>query len=414
MRTLQRGGATRTLHEPEVAKIATYSHTSCMAEQTVGSRVAAFREARGMTGAQLGAAIGLSKSQISKIENGARSLDVSEVALVADALGVTLAELLGVERKGGLALAARVMSELTEADALPARRRVRQVLESESALADAVGLLPARPSDAGSVVIAMAGAHTGSALRQGARLAETVRDTLGLGRAPIADLAALCERHFGLSVLAWPTGQAVSGLCAHGDGVALCFISTSFPVGHQRFTAAHELAHHVLGDPREIIVEGDLFAVKTPVEQRANAFAAGLLMPPAGLHEVVARRPVNAAVLAELMVEFTVSYKALLYRLADQSVRLLTPAQRDSWLQRTATSVLREAGHLQSAELTTPDQSKRIPARLWQAAQNGYVSGRVGIGLLSALLDEDAEDIYQRLADQGVRPPMLQDDLADL
>ncbi len=370
-----------------------------------------------MTGVQLGAAIGLTKSQISKVENGTRNLDVSEVALVANALGVTLAEVLGVERMGGVALAARVMNELAGTEALQARRRVRQVLEAESALADAVGLLPARPSEVGLGVIERARAESRSAsspASKGAWLAREVRSALGLGRAPIADLGVLCERHFGLAVLAWPTGQAVSGLCAHGDGVALSFVSTSFPVGHQRFTAAHELAHHILGDPREVIVEGDLFALKTPAEQRANAFAASFLMPADGLREVVAARPVDAIVLAELMREFTVSYRALLFRLADRAVRLLTQAQRDTWLQRTPTNVLQEAGYLRPAELTSPDQAKRVPSRLWQAARHGYESGRVGIGLLSALLDEEAEEVFEQLVSGGIRPPTPPDDLADL
>jgi len=232
--------------------------------------------------------------------------------------------------------------------------------------------------------------------------------------APIADLVALCERHFGLAVLSWPTGNAVSGLCAHGDGIALSFVSTSFPPGHQRFTIAHELAHHILEDPREVIIESDLFSVRTPVEQRANAFAAALLMPAEGLREVVAGRRVDATVLAELMREFMVSYRALLFRLTDQTVRLLTPAQRDTWLERAPTSVLREAGDINPAELTCPDQVRRVPARLWQAAQHGYESGRVGIGALSALLDEDAEDLFVRLASEGVRPPVPSDDLAGL
>ncbi len=129
---------------------------------------------------------------------------------------------------------------------------------------------------------------------------------------------------------------------------------------------------------------------------------------------------------AELMREFVVSYRALFFRLADRSVRLLTPAQRDAWLERTPTSVPREAGDVSPAELTSPDQVKRVPARLWQAAQHGYESGRVGIGVLSALLgrvgigvlsallDEEAEDLFARLASEGVRPPIMHDDLADL
>jgi transcriptional regulator with XRE-family HTH domain len=386
-------------------------------QQSVGTRIAALRSVRGMSGERLGALLGLTKSQVSKIEKGTRKLDVSEVALVADALGVTLAEVLGVERRGGLALAARVMSERDHAETLPARRRVRQTLEAEAVLADAVGLLPARPSAAGAALMAeirAEGVPAGAAASRGALLADAVRDVLGLGRAPIADLAALCERHFGLSVLLWPIGTSVSGLCAHGDGVALSLVSTSFPPGHQRFTTAHELAHHILEDPREIIIESDLLAIGTPGEKRANAFAAALLMPADGLREVVADRPIDAAVLAELMREFMVSYWALLYRLADRSVRLLTPALRDAWLERTATSVLREAGDIDPAELTSPDQGKRVPARLWQAAQHGYESGRVGIGVLSALLDEDAEDLFARLADEAVRPPIMRDDMDDL
>src|SRR6266568_916494 len=81
---------------------------------------------------------------------------------------------------------------------------------------------------------------------------------------------------------------------------------------------------------------------------------------------------------------------------------------------RTPTSVPREAGDVSPAELTSPDQVKRVPARLWQAAQHGYESGRVGIGVLSALLDEEAEDLFARLASEGVRPPIMHDDLADL
>src|SRR5271156_2027702 len=79
-----------------------------MGDNGLGARIAALREARGMTGEELGSAIGLSRSQISKIEHGTRRLDVSEIAEIADVFEVTLGEVLGVERSGSLALAARV------------------------------------------------------------------------------------------------------------------------------------------------------------------------------------------------------------------------------------------------------------------------------------------------------------------
>jgi Zn-dependent peptidase ImmA (M78 family) len=260
------------------------------------------------------------------------------------------------------------------------------------------------------------GIPSGRALwRDGEDLADLVRQGLGLGRAPIADVAELAERHFGLDVLAWPTGQAVSGLCAHGQDIAMMLISTSFPRGHQRFTAAHELAHHLLRDPREIVIDSELYNGGSPMEKRANAFAAALLMPADGLRDVIADRPIDEAVLDELMRHFGVSFSALLYRLASGSVGLLSTGARDSWLERPVSSVLHAANDPAPGELTVPDQSRRIPPRLWRAAQAGYQNGRVGIGTLAALADEDAEQLFIRLAANGVHPPApVDDNLQDL
>jgi Zn-dependent peptidase ImmA (M78 family)/transcriptional regulator with XRE-family HTH domain len=384
----------------------------------LGARIAGLREARGITGQQLGDALGLSRSQVSKIEHGTRRLEVSELAAVADVLEVSLAEVLGAERSTSLALAARVMEAPHDGDdTLHPRRRMRQLLEAEATLAATTGLQEGRPSSSGERVLALISEQgipsSRAAWQDGEALADLVREGLGLGRAPVADVAGLAEQHFGLDVLAWPTGEAVSGLCAHGRGVAMMLISTAFPRGHQRFTAAHELAHHLLRDPREIVIDSDLYAIGSPMEKRANAFAAALLMPSEGLSEMIADHPVDAALLTGLMRQFGVSFTALLYRLGSGSVGLLTPAARDEWLQKTPSSVLRTANDPAPEELTSPDESKRIPARLWRAAQAGYQSGRVGIGTLAALADEPPEELFTRLAADGIRPPAPDDDLAD-
>ncbi|GIF17563.1 Zn-dependent peptidase ImmA (M78 family)/transcriptional regulator with XRE-family HTH domain [Actinoplanes tereljensis] len=388
-----------------------------MAGKTVGARIAELRAARGLTGTELGEALGLTKSQVSKIENGTRKLDVGELAVIADVLQVTLAEVLGMHRKGPLALAARVMSVPASDETLAARRRVRQVLETEAALADATGLRPLTRSAAAEKVAERALSEAladKSPTVAGSRLAEIVREELGLGSSSIADLPALCERHFALNMLAWPTGTAVSGLCAQGTDIAVVLMSSSYSRGHQRFTGAHELGHHILHDPREVIVESDLFVVNSPVERRANAFAAALLMPPQGLREVAGGRKIDEAVLTELVHEFDVSYTALIHRLADPVAGLLSKDERDAWLARSATAVLRVGGDLDPQRWTTADEGTRIPPRLWAAAQLGYRRGQVGLGVLSSLLDEDADELYLRLVEAEILPPAVPDDLADL
>lgn len=389
-----------------------------MDAKELGARVAALREARGMTGQELGDALGLSRSQVSKIEHGARRLEVSELAEIADTFEVSLAELLGTERSTSLALAARIMAAPDADETLPSRRRMRQLLEADATLANATGLQESRPTPSGRDVLGLItqqGIPSSRAPWQdGEDLARLVREGLGLGRAPIANVAELAEQHFGLDVLAWPTGNAVSGLCAHGQGIAIMLVSTAFPRGHQRFTAAHELAHHLLRDPREIVIDSDLYDTGNPMEKRANAFAAALLMPVDGLRDVTADRPIDETVLSQLMRHFDVSFSALLYRLATSSVGLLDTQKRDAWLQKSASAVLRAAHDPSPEELTSPDEVKRIPARLWRAAQAGYQNGRVGIGTLAALADEPPEYLFTRLAANGITPPPLADDLADL
>lgn len=384
----------------------------------LGARVASLREARGMTGQELGDALGLSRSQVSKIEHGSRRLEVSELAEIADVLAVSLPELLGTERSTSLALAARVMDAPEASETLPSRRRMRQLLEAEATLTSATGLQESRPTPSGRDVlglIARQGIPSHHAPWQdGEDLARLVREGLGLGRAPIANVAELAEQHFGLDVLAWPTGKAVSGLCAHGQGIAMMLVSTAFPRGHQRFTAAHELAHHLLHDPREIVIDSDLYDSGNPMEKRANAFAAALLMPADGLRDVVADRPVDEIMISQLMRHFGVSFSALLYRLATPRIGLLKTEKRDAWLQKSASAVLRAAHDPSPEELTNPDEAKRIPARLWRAAQAGYQNGRVGIGTLAALADEAPEHLFTRLAASGITPPPPADDLTDL
>jgi transcriptional regulator with XRE-family HTH domain len=74
----------------------------------VGLRVRAARKRTGLSQVQLGLALGLDKSQISKIEKGKRRLDIGEVADAAICLGTTTRELLGMGERSKLDLAARL------------------------------------------------------------------------------------------------------------------------------------------------------------------------------------------------------------------------------------------------------------------------------------------------------------------
>lgn len=109
----------------------------------------------------------------------------------------------------------------------------------------------------------------------------------------------------------------------HAAGVV---INSSHPAPLQRFTAAHELGHHVLGhsyslDDENSIVDGGRGT--DPLEVAAHAFAANLLMPLASVEYHLERlglerqRPAITPVAAyRLSVELGVSYAAAAVQLA--------------------------------------------------------------------------------------------------
>ena len=388
--------------------------TLVVMEEGIGRRIKLFRRQRGLTGEELGQAVGLRKDQISRIESGERQIEVTEAALIAEALEVTIGDLLGNKPSKSLALAARVMAPLADGEAAPAQLRVRQILEVDSVLANATGSKTPEPSEGGLSAYEHArhSSPRASSTNRGYAIAKAVRSDLGLGGAPILDLPALIESNFGVDVVLWPTGESVSGLCVHGDGVAVLFVSSSFPYGHQRFTLAHELAHHLVDDPQEVVIDEDLFGRGTPPETTANAFAAELLMPDSSIKSLVDRQRIDASTIQMLMRTFGVSYQALIVRL--HALRLISDNARTAWEARSPSSVLREAGDPDPAELVFADGAKRVPPRLWRTARLGYSEGKVGISALAGLQQRDPEDLYTELVEEGLYPPLVQDDLSDI
>lgn len=77
----------------------------------VSHRIKELREMRGMSQERLGALIGRSKSVISRLEDGTTQLDLKITSKIADALGVSLAEVLNIETSGGPRLAPDGLAE---------------------------------------------------------------------------------------------------------------------------------------------------------------------------------------------------------------------------------------------------------------------------------------------------------------
>lgn len=69
--------------------------------QTLGARVAALRNAQGITQVQLASALGVSQQTVNAYETGARRVPVSALPTLAKYLGVSLEELIGEKPQPG-------------------------------------------------------------------------------------------------------------------------------------------------------------------------------------------------------------------------------------------------------------------------------------------------------------------------
>lgn len=375
------------------------------AESGIGARIAEARAALRMTGTRLGELVGLRKDQISKIESGRRRVDVSELPRFAAALDVTMRQLLGQPERPALAMAARLATDAAPGAMAPARRRARQLLELDDLLTQVGGMAPARSSPAGAEVMksaqqqfAAAPTTKLAARRQGSALAEMTRRQLDLGSDALGDLAAVIEAHFAVDVALSPLGTEADGLCVHAGNAALVLASTDYSDGHVRFTLAHELAHHVLGDPRDVIEENEhaMFA-DDAVECRANAFAGHLLMPERGIRAVLdwlgePGTGVTERSVVALMEHFGVSRQALLYQLNLLDLVSFDASQR---MQRNRTVAAMVAAHPDVAPTGAAVHVRRIhraPERLVRHAISAVRQQRLGLSILAILLGRDDDE----------------------
>lgn len=372
----------------------------------LGSRVAQARRRGGLTGVELAERVGLAKDQISKIENGVRQLNVRELPHFAEALGTSVAHLLGQATQPHLAMAHRLCGDAPEGQELGTRQRAMRLLALEDVLAGRVS--PPASSALGAQIctrvcreFATRPRNKAEAERQGRHIAEMVRGEFRLGSLEIGDLPGLLERTFGLDVALSPLGTETDGLYVHGEGVALVVASSSFSQGHVRFTLAHELGHHLCSDGRDVIAEdsADMFADDL-LEKRVNAFASHFLMPADGVRETVqwaGQGQVSERVLVALMDRFGVSLRALLWQL--QTLRLVSfeGAVRMRTLPVNAL-VDRHRELAPNGGCAKVVESVRAPERLVGTAVRAAQAQQVGLSVVAALLERpDDDDLWDEI-----------------
>lgn len=152
----------------------------------------------------------------------------------------------------------------------------------------------------------------------GAKRAREAREAFGLGaQDPVPCILTTVERDAGVPVVLAALPAEIAGCVWSGGGRAVAWANGAQPPARVRFTLAHELGHLRCGHDAALAIDSfeTLSGVTSDTrEVQANAFAAELLMPAAGVRALVEGEPTLETVVL-LAAHFGVSTIAALYRL---------------------------------------------------------------------------------------------------
>jgi Zn-dependent peptidase ImmA (M78 family)/transcriptional regulator with XRE-family HTH domain len=331
--------------------------------------------------------VGLEESKLSKSLSGTRRFSSLDLARIAELCKVSVDWLITGE-ESALAMAARTTSGNARS-AITVARRYSTMREDLAALGYGQPWQPVSSVAAGGFV------------EQGRQLARAAMHRLSERGSPVmrGNLASAVESGFGIDVAITDLGDGFDGLAVSSAAVRLIVLGTTTLPARQRFTLAHELAHHLAGDDQGVHLDQDVYApaqAKDPSEMRANAFAAAFLMPEDTLTSAVGASGISQQQFAELACDLMVTPSALAYRLRE--FRLIDSGTCDVFRKTTAAQAASMAGRGDDlAQRMAMSRTERPPGLLLRDAFAAYEAGASTLRPYASLLGVDAEELRMQL-----------------
>jgi Zn-dependent peptidase ImmA (M78 family) len=223
--------------------------------------------------------------------------------------------------------------------------------------------------------------------------AADLRAELRLGDEPVPDILNILEQ-IGLAVFVQPLGQdGPDGAYLPRERIKVVLLNGDRYLARLRFTAAHELGHHIFADGARL--DERLFPPSSAVdlaEQRANGFAAAFLMPESGIAARLGllQGQITPDQVLRLATEFEVSYEALVNRL--QNLRRISSADRARLLAERAAVLTSE---FRERRLPTYE---RLPGDYVRRALQAYEDAKISFDRLADLLRAESHDERLELA----------------
>jgi Zn-dependent peptidase ImmA (M78 family)/transcriptional regulator with XRE-family HTH domain len=253
----------------------------------LGARLRDAREFSGLTQDQVARELGISRPAVTLIENGTRAVSSLELDRFAFLYGRDIRAFFAAEFGAENALAGLFRRNRDIADDPKSMSALRQCMAVGRELTNLERLVGIDRDPASAVRYNLSVPRSKfDAIRQGIAIAEQERRRLGVGYAAVTDVTELLEKH-GVRTAVVDLPEDISGLTVF-DVEAGPFVAAnrSDHFLRRNFSFAHEYAHVLLDcdSPGRISRDSERTDL---IEVRANSFAANVLMPEAGVREVL-------------------------------------------------------------------------------------------------------------------------------
>ncbi len=355
----------------------------------IGARIGEARLAAGLSQGQLAERLGVDRTAVVRLESGKRHVDAVELYRLAELLGVPMAHFL--TRPPSAVLSRR--TALTEDSPNAARSRYRMDAALEAHARDAHWLV----RHAGLPVIDQPlAARLCSFATDPVRMAHEARQASGASNGPLASLAAVAER-FGLYLTV--VDQEADGASMVDDVIGVAIVGNLAP-GRRRWTAAHELGHHLAQD--EYHSDAGIAASRDEREQTIDRFVAELLLPREDMRrewESADARANPRSTLVGIAGRYRLSWSAVVNQALAAEVVTRSEAARISAVTPVRGEFLAVLGVVPQEDLeigVTGPQWRRSALRAWR---RGLVTASRAVELLRGALDVD--DLPEQDAEDG-------------
>lgn len=358
--------------------------------ETTADRVRQLITAMGVTQGAFADKVGIEATKLSKSLNGTRKFSSLDLALLAEAGGVTVDWLLtGADTQ--ILMAARASAGSS------AENAVSKALEYTTMRSDLAELGYEQRWNLPEPV-----ALGGRWVDQGAALADRALAAIRAAGQPVrSGLALVIEEVFGIDVAVQELGDGFDGLAVGSEHARLILVDASTIAARQRFTMAHELGHLLASDDQQIHKDRDIYSDESrrgESEMRANAFAAALLMPELELREWLSGRQLDLDTFCELATEFEVSPSALAYRL--ENLRIIDVGTREQLRLIRGKEAARRAGRSEVfAQAAADAMTLKAPRSLLRDTFAAFEDGKTTLRPYAQLLGVDPRTLRAELVE---------------